>query len=76
MNLLAPYTNGCEMCGYPHAKHRFCSGDCIPDGTGHYVNVSTVSLKPTTPHLHRNCERCDYEWLTATLVNWKARDVA
>lgn len=53
----------CPMCAFPAAKYRFCSDDCKDEGEPAAMNRPATNL---TPHLHRTCERCGFEWLEQT----------
>jgi len=69
-NQLPPYSGTiCPMCGFVGAKYRYCVHDCKDDGTGALDAGASAMSRPPTPHLHRICQRCEYEWLEATLPN-------
>jgi hypothetical protein len=55
------------MCGFVGAKYRYCAQDCKDDGTGVLDAGAAAMSRTPTPHLHRTCQRCEYEWLEATL---------
>ena len=61
----------CIMCNGPacrqpeHVGMRYCEADCQPNGEGGFVFVHQLGRTPT-PHIHRTCKQCGYEWLAAT----------
>lgn len=71
MTLLPFATNGCTMCGMDHpamsAGFRYCASGCISIvGRDQYGDMTTHGQSPT-PHMHRTCKRCGFEWLTETI---------
>lgn len=67
---LAPYTGTvCRMCRCLAATYEFCVRDCLADADGSFERVPpAMGAEPDrfTPHLHRKCERCGFEWLEET----------
>ena len=58
----------CRMCAFPAAKYRYCAEDCKDDGSGAIDSGAPAMSRPATPHLHRTCERCGFEWLEKVLA--------
>ena len=58
----------CRKCGFPAAKYRYCTSDCKDDGTGEIDSGSPRLNRPATPHQHRTCERCGFEWMEQTMI--------
>ncbi len=68
-NELPGYTGTvCGMCGFPSATYRYCVADCKDDGTGDIDSGAPAMSRTATPHQHRVCERCKYEWLEETMA--------
>lgn len=54
----------CAACFSERATRRYCTGRCVPgDGPGVYERADVCDGKGPTPHMHRICRRCGYEWL-------------
>ena len=53
----------CPKCGYPSVHVHHCYGEPhAPDWIKSYC-----ARNQKGEHLHRRCERCNYEWLEACL---------
>jgi hypothetical protein len=61
----------CVMCNGPfgrmpeHVGMRYCEDTCVPNGRNGFDNVRSQGDQPT-PHIHRTCKQCGYEWLAET----------
>lgn len=49
----------CPKCGDKKVNTYYCRGDKYTYGT--------ICGGEDTEHLHRNCQKCHYEWLEAVL---------
>lgn len=71
--VLAPFDRDkfCDACGFGYASthgrramYRYCRGYCtVVNNSGAYTDVMTLG-GTQTPHFHRTCQRCGFEWLT------------
>lgn len=66
MDDLKPFSGTfCRMCGFPGLSYKFCVRACIDNGSGGFEDATALG-STDKPHLHRQCQRCSYEWLEKT----------
>ena len=63
---LLPFHSICAACCSTDASYKFCDDECVPIGLGRFEKSQRIG-QSSTPHLHRTCSRCGYEWLERCL---------
>lgn len=64
---LLPFNSVCAACCSRDGTFRFCMQPCKSNEEGGFEMAVRIGDPPATPHLHRVCQTCGYEWLERTL---------
>ena len=71
MNIVSPPPEQCPACGNTACGNtgprpytfRACAGACVRVNNRLYLDVSESVPREMTPHLHVQCDVCQFEWL-------------